>query len=388
MQRVLTMMIAALVPAACLPPPEDAGEVDPTETSGADGGASVTGSDDESSGMDGAPPADVDLDWSLELDPGLWVLHMTRTPQGVLVAFRSDPGAPAPYAEVREYSSTMELLWSAPLPNATISDLEVLGDGEVLAVGTSGGFGELVPTAWRLSCCAAAVVQSYPQDPYYANISAAALRGDGILLVIHRSGDDGHPVSDLVQVPLSLSPATSVELLPISIYEAARMADGNVLLRGRGHLDSSTFFYEVGPEGVDEGFSFGGAFGMIGKDDELTLMSFAEDVVAVQPFGENEWVQVPVPGLVADDGRFRLDRHARVAFVHGEGDSVGPSTLTLTEFDDDGVVARTLTIPHLQYEHADAHAIAVGEDDAIYLAVGESELGVGAAEYLHRIAPL
>lgn len=72
----------------------------------------------------------------------------------------------------------------------------------------------------------------------------------------------------------------------------------------------------------------------------------------------------------------------------GSDEPDGASELYLLELDDDGTVSRSVTIPHLQHEIIGAAAMAVGEDDAIYLAVGESELGGERRSYLHRIAPL
>ncbi|MCX4243542.1 hypothetical protein [Paraliomyxa miuraensis] len=381
----LSIAIMGLALAGCFPSPKDAGEVESTESDGeASGTASGGATADGETQTDGEPSAS-DVEWTLELDPGFSVLRMIRTPAGVLVALQGDPSVPMASSEVREYSSSMDLLWSAPLPNAGIGDLEDLGGGEFLAVGVSGESGAYVPTAWRLSCCAAAVSQAYPQDPGadFAWAAAAELRGDGILLVIGRN-EDGLEVAELVQIPLALSPPTSVDVLPTWVRGAARTPDGNVLLLGDG--GDIDMFYEVGPGGVTEGFGFGGDIGMVGKGDELTLVEFGEDEVSLQPYGEEAWVQVPIPGFAGYYDEFVLDRHTRVGLVHREEDPTGP--LVLSEFGDDGVVVRTLALPHQQYDYASARAIAVGEDDAIYLAVGESQPGGGRVEFLHRIAPL
>lgn len=388
----LLMIIAALGPAACLPPAEDAGEVDPTESSGADGGAPTTGSDDEPSGTDGVPSADAVFDWSLELEPDLYVLSMIRTPEGVLVALQTDLSMPDPVTEVREYSSSMELLWSQSFSGGLVLDLEAIGDGEFLATGLSEVSGSFLPTVWRVSCCTETTSQSYPALDEYFWIIGADLRDDGLVLAVHAPGSafDLFGETSFLLVPLDLGPATDLGIQTSNTRQIARTPSSTVLVRedcGSGDCISEL--------GVDGGFGSGGRLWLLGKGDELTLLRFGEDQVEIMPYTEpeglieNEWVTVPTPGFAQYyDESYLLDRHTRSVLVHREDEPDFSSDLHLVEFDDDGTVVRSVSIPHLQHETIGSIAMAVGEDDAIYIAVDESELGGEQSHYLHRIAPL
>jgi hypothetical protein len=383
MQRLL-IAIAALVPAACLPPAEDAGEVDPTGSSGGagDDGTPGSGEGDESGGV----PAEVDIDWTLEIEPGLYIFRLLRTTDGVLVALQSDPSAPEPYAEVREYTADMTLAWSQPLPNATIVDLEDLGGGEYLAAGVSEVSGSSEPTLWRVSCCAEVSSQAYPHPSEYGDVSVE-LRGSEILLmVMERMGSLSLDEVTFLQIPLDLGPATDLGMEYMTLKQAARTpSDSVLLLVEAGDVDTLA---DYGPEGYTGGHGEIGRMALVGKGDELTVMGLLEDEVVIQPFGGgDEWVSVPIPGFAAYYDGFTVDRHERVVLVHMEYEDDGSSS-HLVEFDDAGVVVRSLTVPHVQYDYSSAELIAVGEDDAIYLGVGESTPGVGSAQYLHRIAPL
>jgi hypothetical protein len=390
MRRMLSTL-AILPLAACLPPAGDAGEVDPTESSSTTGGG--TEANDESSGTAGAP-ADAAFEWTLEIEPDLYLLYMVRTPDGILVSFQSDPSLPEPYSEVREYSSSMELLWSQTLPNAAVSDLEVVGDGEFLVAGVSGATFE--PTVWRLSCCSEMTSQTYPHDSEYASIAGADLHEDGLLLAIRVDGSPFEPwttETTFLQVPLELGPATELAIDSVDVGQTARAPSGSVVLLMAdglfGHLS------ELGPEGVEQPiYGINTRLLLVGKGDELTVMSLLEDEVRIQPFGgrdalvEGEWVSVSTPGFAAYyDEVFAVDRHERLVLVHTEDEPDG-SSMNLVEFDDDGVVARSLIIPHQQYAYSGASAVAVGEDDAIYVAVGENDLEGSSAQYIHRIAAL
>jgi hypothetical protein len=395
MQRPLLVMITvALGSAACLPPAEDAGQVDPTESDGTDGEATSTSAGDESSGNDGAPPVDAAFEWTLELEPDLFVVGMVRTPDGILVSFQSDPSLPEPYAEVREYSSSMELLWSQPLPSASVWELEVLGDGEFMVAGLSGESGSFQPTVWRLSCCSEMTSQTYPHESEYPWVTGADLHEDGLLLAINVDTgiEPWATETTFLQIPLELGPATELGTASIDVRQTARASSGVVVLLVTGGNVSDSLS-ELGPGGPDgHSYGIGQRMVLVGKGDELTVMSLLEDEVQIQPFGgrdgliDGEWVSVSTPGFAAYYDTFVVDRHERVVLVHHEDEPDG-SNLSLVEFDDDGVVARSLIIPHL-HAFASSTAVAVGEDDAIYVAVSESDLEGSSAQYIHRIAAL
>lgn len=383
MQRLSIVMTAlALALGGCLPLPEDAGEVEPTES---DGGASgmdtgASGTADDTSETDDGTPAEAELDWTLELTSGGYINRMLRSPNGIVLVLQADPTAPE--VEVREYSSTMELLWSQTLPNAGVGDLDALGGGEYLATGATIMSGTTVPTAWRVSCCSAVASQTYPQELDNSSIVVAELREDGIFLAIQRNLYD----ATFLLTPPELAPAVTLASPPLTIYNGATTPSGNVLLRIDG--GDTDMLYEVQPDGTGAGIGFGGITALVGTGDELTLMTFGEEQVEIQPFGADAWVSVAIPGFNHAYDEFVFDRHDRVVLVRSEGDPGEPTTLILTELGEDGVVARTLAIPHLQHEYASSSGVVVGEDGAIYLAVTESGPGEPIASYLHRIAPL
>lgn len=389
MQRLITV-ITGLSLAGCLPPPKDAGEVEDTDSDGAtaatddgatDDGATDDGAtDDGGTATDGEPP-EAEVEWTLELDPSGYIARMVRSPDGIVLAFQSDPLAPS--TEVMEYSSAMALLWSQTLPDAGVTDLDALGGGEYLVAGaTSMGVGTSEPTAWRVSCCSAVTSQTYPQTVDQSWIAVAEQRDDGIFLAIQSGPNE----ATFLLVPPALAPATTLATAPLSIFNGATTPSGKVLLRTDG--GDVDLLYEVEPDGSGAGFGFGGFTGLVGTGDELTLMTFGEEQVEIRRFDENTWVPVAIPGFNQPYDEFVVDRHDRVVLVHAEGEPGGPGTLYLTEFGDDGVVARTLAIPHVQYAHAASSGVAVGEDGAIYLAVNENDLAGQRATYLHRIAPL
>ena len=376
-----TLLMTWLGSVACLPPAEDAGQIDPTESGDAGG---TTASSDESSGTNGVtPPVGADIEATLELGSDHAIVRMIRTQNGVLAAVQSfAPGDIG--AEVREYSPSLELLWSVPLPGASVYDLEDLGGGEFLAVGSSATPDGESPTAWRISCCHDPVSQQYPQDPDYAWIIAAEPRGDGLLLAIVSGFQD----AVLLQVPLALAPATEVDLVDAIVYDAVLTPQDTVLLRVDG--GDGDLFYEVEEDGLHGGTGYGERTILLGKRDDLTFMRFGEGEVAIMPYGGSgsDWVEIPTPGFVASYDEFTADRHERLVIVHGETDVDDVSPLALVEFDDDGTTARTLGIPPVQYERIGLPVVAVGEDQAIYLGTSEHDEGGQGMGYLHRIAPL
>lgn len=386
MRRPFILMLAALLPTACLPPAEDAGEVDPTEsdggTQGGEGSSSGAGDDASESG---GVPADVDIDWTLEIEPGLAIVRLLRTPDGVLVALQGDPAAPEPYAEIREYRADMSLAWSQPLPNASVVDLEDLGGGEYLAAGTSGSSDSAEPTLWRVSCCAEPTSQVYPHPSDYGLVSVE-LRSDHILLMVTvLMGSLSLDEATFLQIPLDFGPAIDLGTEYMTLKHAARSSTDSVLLLVQaGDFDMLS---DYGPEGYMGGYGELGRMALVGKGDELTVMGLLEDEVVIQPFGADEWVTVPTPGFAAYYDGFAVDRHERVVLVHMEDEGDG-TTSHLVELDDAGVVVRSLTLPHVQHDNSSAEIVAVGEDQAIYLAVSEYASGVGGTQYLQRIAPL
>jgi hypothetical protein len=188
-----------------------------------------------------------------------------------------------------------------------------------------------------------------------------------------------------MQASLELDPSSPLGPFDFTVLDGARTPSGNLLLQA-SEGGAAYLLYEVEPDGTGSGYGPGQLTTLVGSGDDLTLMTFGPEQVAIQPYAGGAVVPVAIPGFAFETSV--ADRRARFAIAHEEYDPAGSSTAHLTEFDEDGVVARTLVIPRFQYDYASPSAVAVGEDDAIYLAVHESEPGGLHATYLHRIAPL
>lgn len=385
MQRTNTL-ITCLALTACVPLPKDAGWVEePTDTGTA--GASDTDAEataDAATETDGAP-AEADIEWSLQIDGGRGIFALERAPEGVAAVLQGDPQI-IDDTELVAISTTMDPLWSVTLSYATIHDLDVLGGDEYLVVGASSGSagGDVNPTAWLYHCCDDLWIQPHPQPTGGpAAIIAAVSHSDGIFMVI----DDGELPTSFVQTePHALAPTSLEGSLDMRVLDASRTPGGNVLLQasegGDAHL-----LYEVEHDGTGSGWGNGQLTTLVGEDDGLRLMTFGNQEVAIEQLAGGPVVPVPIPGF-SQQRAFVADGRVRFAFAHDQEDPAGGSTVHLTEFADDGVVARTLALPHQQHPYATPTAIAVGEDDAIYLAVAEHDGANQTTTWLHRIAPL
>lgn len=388
MQRS-SILITSLALTACLRLPE--GE-DLTDSGGSGTGASDAegtdpGATDAADGTTEAddPPAGADIDWSLELGSGLSVFTMLRSPAGVVVVLQGDPYPETIHAEVVEVSSSMESLWSKTLAHAWVSDIEALGDGEYVLGGSAQAdpMGPTLPTAWRLSCCAEVVGQTYPQETDEpAWVSVAAPHGDEILLVI----DHGQSSATFLHAPAALYPTTALGSVDFAVHVGARTQSGSVLLAG-SRDGNDRLLYEVEPDGAGAEQGLGQPTALVGSGDDLTLMTFAAEQVGIRPYAGGAEVPVTIPGF--DDEEYTpAARRERIVLAYRQVEPAGGTTTHVAEFDDDGALVRTLALPRLQHDYAAPTAVEVGEDDAVYVAVGESEPAGGRVVYLHRIAPL
>lgn len=199
--------------------------------------------------------------------------------------------------------------------------------------------------------------------------------------------DDGEVPASFVQTePHTLAPASFEGSLDMRVLDASRTPGGNVILQasegGDAHL-----LYEVEHDGTGSGWGPGQLTTLVGEDDGLRLMSFGNEEIAIEELAGGPVVPVPVPGF-SPQRAFVADGRVRLVFAHDQEDPAGGSSVHLTEFTDDGQVSRTLVLPHPQHPYATPTAIAVGEDDAIYVAVAEHDGGGQATTWLHRITPL
>lgn len=388
MQRPLLIALVALAPSACLPAPKDAGQAesvgadtDPDPTTGNFTAGSSTSPDDGASETGPAPEdPGTDVEWSLELDATGSIFRMIRSPDGVVAVLQAnDPLAPS--AELFEVTADMDVAWSKPLPDSWVADLDPVGGGGYLLAGQKVMAGMPVATAWRMSCCDDFEITSSPlQNDVPAAFMVAELLDDGILLAI----EDDSDVASFIRITFELSVYEPIGSLPLQVLGGARTPSGDVALRGSEGGDVYVL-YEMASDGSGSAVGSSELTMLVGEDDGLALMTFGNEQLFIQPYEGGAILPVAVPGLSL--ASFAADRRERFAFAFSHEAPDGSATVHVSEFDETGAVLREIVIPGV---HGDAAptAVVVGEDDAIYVAVREDDLGGGAATILHRIAPL
>lgn len=384
MQRLL-LTIAAFGSAACLPPAEDAGQVDSSATDTA--GEDPTESDGDSTaadGTEGEPPVDSSVDWSFEVDPQGRVYDMVRSPDGIVLVIQSeDSGEPG--AVLREYGSDMELLWSKGVPSGQIRDLDALGDGMYLLAGRMKMDDGDHPSLWLQSCCDAfddvmslidAMPSDVPVDATFAEpLAEVVLAGVEV---------DGIMPTTMFQMPLELTPKTNLGPQSLVVIDDATTASGSLLLQVE--QDGNPALYEVAPDGTGTLTMLDELAVPVGSGEDLTLLTLGDEALGLQPYGGGAVVPVAMPGF--EPGAFVVDRRERFAFAYSEAQPEGGSLVHVVEFGEDGVVLRELDLPRQRYVDGRPTALVVGEDDAIYVATRENNEGSLHATFLHRIAPL
>lgn len=380
--RRLTILLLSLGATACLPPPQDAGEVDESSdgSGGGPGGDSGTG---ETMGdpTETTDPSETTGDpgmgaeWSLELEPDTTSFLMVRSPNGVVLVLQSDPSAPE--ATVMEISSSMQQLWSIDLPTAWVSDLTALDDGTYVLAGTSAPAGTVLPTAWRLSCCGNLdLAVEFPAGDEPSGFMVAQPLAEGLLL----AQSDGME-TEVMRTTLDLVPEWSATL-PFYAYGGAPASAETVLLaglEGTAHL-----LYEIGADGPGVSWSDGQSHYPVGTGEDLVLMTPGFEQVWFEPHDGGDVVAVSLPEFT--DFEYVVDRRERFGLAFRITEESG-SIVHLVEFDAAGTVFRDIVVPPDSSDHIAASAVAVGTDDAIYLAVYEVSPGTVTIPRLLRFAP-
>lgn len=361
---------------ACLPLPEDAGEVDePTGSSGQLPPDETSAGDPTDTSGD---PAD-ESEWSLELEPGTTIMQMVRSPSGVVLVLQSDPIAPA--ATVMEISSTMDPLWSIDLPTAWVSDLAALDDGTYVMAGTSAPMDTTVPTAWRLSCCGNLdQTVEFPANDELSGFVVSQPLADGLLLA-HTNGAQ----TEVIRTTLDLVTQWS-DTLPFFAWSGAPTSTGSVILAG-SEGGAAHLIYEIEPDGPGLGVGNGQNQAPVGAGPELVLMTAGYEQVWFEPHDGGAVVAAALPGFTGFE--YVADRKDRFGLAFSVTEDTG-STAHVAEFGADGAVLREFVVPPLALDYVTPSAVAVGDDDAIYVATYEVTLGGGAAVIprLYRFAPL
>lgn len=367
-------LVLSLSTLACLPPPQDAGEVDePTGSSGQlPPDETSTGDPTNTSGDSVDEP-----EWSLELEPGTTINQMVRSPSGVVLVLQSDPTAPE--ATVMEISSTMDPLWSIDLPTAWVSDLAALDDGTYVMAGVSAPLGTPVPTAWRLSCCGNLdQAVEFPTGDELSGFVVSQPLAEGLLLA-HSNGTQ----TEVMRTTLDLVTQWS-STLPFYAHGGAPTSTGTVLLAGT-EGGSATLIYEIEADRPGLGMSNGQNQYPVGAGPELVLMTAGYEQVWFQPHDGGAVVAVPLPGFTGFE--YVADRKERFGLAFSVTEDTG-STAHVAEFAADGAVLREVVVPPLSLDYVTASAIVVGTDDAIYLGTYEITPGNSVIPRLYRFAPL
>ncbi len=381
----MSVIIAALASTACLPPAQDAGEAESTGVGDGGLGSSDThedtdeatrGSEGTDGGATGTVPADPSVDWSLELDSTVSIHRMIRSPAGVVAVLQGEDSA-----ELVEVSAGMEIWWSRDLFDSWVADIEALGGGTYVLAGHNVMVDVPVATAWRMSS----------GDPGYTVSSplGAAMPGAFVVLEPHGDGffvafDDGSPTAGFMRLTGDLTIPTELEPQGFRVLDGEVTSMGNVLLQA-SEGGGADLLYEVAVDGTGSGYGPGQRTMLVGEGEDLTLLTFGNEQLGIQAYDGGAVVPVAVPGLSLES--FAVDRRERFAFAF-RMEEAGGSTVHVTEFDETGAVLRELVLPSLYHDQASPTALAVGADDAIYVAVAEDD-GAGAnATVLHRIAPL
>jgi hypothetical protein len=375
MQRTLTTMLA-LGSAACLPHPKDAGEVDPTgSTDGATSSdsADAGSSNDSADGSTGA--AGPGVEESLELGSSR-VRLLTPSPDGVVAVLEPVPAGAG--MEVVAWSSGLESLWSTPLADVEVTDVDELDEGGYLVAGSSGG----VATTWRLSAGGAVeLTQSYLVEAPLPSSVAVAERVGGQVFIAITSGAES---SAFLYVSLDLVVSDTMGGPEDTIRgNHAITPNGAVIMNATS--DDDPLFWEVTDHTV-LGYSLPGIRDFVGSGGGLRLVSFGADRITLSGYVTEpallSGVNVEVPALQREG--LLMARGSRVAVIDG----AGAGDVRVTEIDDAGVVVRQLSIEPLAWSDAVATAVTVGHDEAIWVAVLESEPGGAQTSFVHRIGPL
>lgn len=325
-------------------------------------------------------PAEPGVEASVELGEGT-VRLLTPSPDGV-VAVR-DAEAPAVAADVLAWSSDLQPQWATPFPGSSIADLDAWDEGGYLLAGSSIAAKTRVATAWRLSAVGAVeLVQTYEQQaPVPSSIAVAERQAGQVFLAI----DYGTELASFIHASLDLVPTASPLADPQDDLPGghALTPGGAVIMEATS--DGNSYFIEVMGNAV-LGYDLPGIPTFVGSGSGLRLVSFGFDRITLSGYATDPMlvtgVDVEIPDLQREG--LLMARGSRVVVVDG----ANAGDVRVTEIDDAGVVVRQLSIEPLQWSDSVATAVAVGHDDAIYVAVRESEPGGSHTSVLHRIAPL
>lgn len=388
MQRILIM--AALATSACTPLSKNAGELDSNTDSATMGGDDATEDAESDTASTTSTPGDDAMVEFVPFDGTLGMPLMTRFSGGVVVATSSNP--PNPTATLHAYSPDLDLLWTMEFPETFIIDISPVGDGLIVA-SQSALDGNLVATAWRLSCCGEIerTLVLPPEAPSLSNgFGAGVAQGDGILL--SRSG--GSLDSQLIHTNLDLEPEWTVDVA-FDVVSAARSTADNVVLDASEGGDA-WLTYEVLADGTGTGQGFGERLQVIGSEENLGLLGqLGPDTLTIRPYVGLDGGGGPVSTVqtgplstnrVVWDGR---DRFA-VAVEDQTIDANDIEPVTVFEFNDAGEVLRTVSVAPPTQEKFEPMALAVGNDNAIYFAAVEidDDPETEHESYIVRIDPL
>ena len=363
---------------ACDPMAKNAGQVDAVDT---DPGEQSTGA-----AMDSADSGDMSQGIGGIGSPfglGTIAIDMVASPNGAVVATLT--GEPPYDLEVAEYDNDLNEIWSLSLGEGSISELTPLPDGGYVV----GGLTETnTAAAWRLSCCGAILnAQEYPtmSGDSAAIIVAQPLAG-GVFLV----RDDGASFPDLISADLDLVPVSIDPAPGFFVTDGAVTASGNVALTanegGAAHL-----LYEIAPDGTGEGVGPGEDFMLVGRGDQLAMMTFSNpDGVNVRDYDSGMVTALNVPDMVTLPERtFAADHREHYAIAHAyEIEEVDQIFTELAYLQGDGTLLRRGLIPAMDAVSRPI-TVAIADDESIWITTVDTATGTemlpDMTGVLHRV---
>jgi hypothetical protein len=384
MRRPTFFVLVCLVGSGCPADAKNAGIVESTD--GSTGAATETDAD-----TDSASPS-TDIDWTVDLEGASRL--MLGTADGVIVV-ESVEGA-----RVTEYAADMSVLWSVDIPDAEVLDINPLGDGYVLGGCTST---EVAPshclaTAWRLSCCGAIEqTEFFPPDVAEdsTRIVVAEPHAGGLLLV---RGYDDDTATHFIRTDLDLVQEWVVAE-DILVRDGALTPAGDIVVFGThyaGTLNVEWVLRELSADGSGSDVIPVAQPLLVGSGaDLMVLRNTGLGQVTMEPYGGG--VAIEIDHEFGFLGFFHdiWDRHDRFVFASGIIVPLTPNKsaniTNVVEFDAAGTVVREVPIPGVTPAVTNPGAIAVGHDNAIYVAYVEMTVDGGppeTASRLVRIAPL
>lgn len=307
------------------------------------------------------------------------VRKLVRSGDGVLAVTATC--CDAPRMRVSELDADMQTLWTLDLGDVGLHHVAPLDDGGWVVTGVSPA-GSNDPAIWKLSCCGE-LESKHEFDDFSQNASGVGTQplGDGYVFASSHYDDVESPSvrwtfldEDFDETSARENPLTAPGANPY----LRRTPDGKVaaLFLGNG---TSTVFEVGGPDDVSSQ-TFDGRMLSVGDGADLGWIRILAGKTTFTPYGG-----VPMPIAPFGDeifGPAPADRRSHIALIAEE---------SVVEIAEDGAVLRDLVLPAFSPGAGQlGFAVAVAEDDSIFVGIDELSLSVSIAEraVIHHIPAL